>query len=141
MTTVMLSAPPLALATSTRRWAASPGSADGAQDLGHLVDAHLVGQPVGAEQHPVARAEMELPHVRLDLGGDAQGPGEDVALRVDGRLGLGHLALAHPLLGQAVVVGDLDHLPVGEHVGPGVAHVGQGQDVPARRPRPPGRPR
>ncbi len=90
---------------------------------------HLVGQPVGTEQDPVTRAEVELPHVRLDLGGHAEGPGEDVALGVDGRLGLGHLAMAHPLLGQAVVVGHLDHLPVGEHVGPGVAHVGQGQHV------------
>ena len=44
---------------------------------------------------------------------------------------LGHLAVAHPLLGQAVVVGDLGHLALGEDVGPGVADVGQRQHVPA----------
>ncbi len=54
-------------------------------------------------------------------------------LGVDGRLLFGHFAVAHPLLGQAVVVGDLNHLPVGEDVSPRVAHVGQGQHVTTTR--------
>ena len=112
------------------------GVVDVAEDLGHLVDAHLVGQPVGAEEDPVPGAQIELPHVGLHLGGHAEGAGEDVALRVDGRLRLGHLAVAHPLLGQAVVVGDLDQLALGEDVGPRVADVGQGQHVAGRRRRP-----
>ena len=129
MTTVMLSAPPCSLATSTRRRGRLLGIVDLAEDVGHLVHADLVGQAVGAEQHPVARLELQLPHVGLDLGGHAEGAGEDVALGVDGRLGLGHLAVAHALLGQAVVGRDLDEPAVRVDVGPRVTHVGQGQDV------------
>ena len=99
------------------------------EDLRHFVRAHLVGQAVGAEQEPVPGAQLQLPHVGLHLGGDPEGAGQDVPLGVDGGLRLGHLAVAHPLLGQAVVVGHLDHLPLGEHVRPRVADVGQRQHV------------
>ena len=133
-TTVMLSAPPCSLAASTSRCAASPGSSTSPQDVGHLVDPDLVGQAVRAQEHAVAGAQLQLPHVGLDLGGHAEGAGEDVALGMDGRLLLGHLAVAHALLGQAVVVGDLGELAAGEDVGPGVTDVGQRQHVPALGP-------
>ncbi len=83
-------------------------------------------------------AQLELPHVRVDLGGHAEGPGQDVPLGVDGRLRLGHLAVAHALLGQAVVVGDLGHLPVGEDVGPRIARHWPAPGRPGPRRRRPG---
>ena len=104
-----------------------------AQDRGHLVASHFVGQAIRAEHHPVAGAELELPHVGLHLGRYPEGPGEDVALGMDRRLLLRHLTVAHPLFGQAVVGGDLGHLALGEDVGPGVPDVGQREHVPALR--------
>ena len=71
------------------------------------------------------RLHVELPQVDVDLGADTERPGEDVAVRVDLGLGLGHLAVAHPLLGQAVVGGDLADLAARHEVGPRVADVGQ----------------
>ena len=50
-------------------------------------------------------------------------------LRVDGGLGLRDLAVAHPLLGQAVVGRHLNQAALRVHVRPGVTHVGQGQRV------------
>ncbi len=106
-----------------------PRVVDLAQDVCDLVGPDLIGQAVRAEEHAVAGAQRELPHVGLDLGGNAEGAGEDMALGVDGCLLLCHFAVAHPLLGQAVVVSDLRQLAPGEDVGPGVADVGQGQHV------------
>ncbi len=52
-----------------------------------------------------------------------------MALGVHGRLGLGHLAVAHAFLGQAVVGRHLEEPAVRVDVGARVTHVGQGQDV------------
>ena len=100
-----------------------------AQGGGDAVVAQLVGEAVAAEQEPVAPVGDELPRVDLDLGLHAQGPGDDRALGVDLGLLPGELALPDQLLDQAVVVGELEELAVLEEVGPGVAHVGQGQQV------------
>ena len=72
---------------------------------------------------------MELPHVGFDLGGHAERPCEDVTLRVDRRLGLGHLALAHRAPRPGCGRRSPGRSGLGEHVGPGVADVGQGQHV------------
>ncbi len=109
------------------------GVIDLTEDVGDLVAPDLVGQAVRAEEHPVTGTQLQLPHVGFHLRGDAEGAGEDVPLGVDGRLLLGHFAVAHPLLGQAVVVGDLGHFAPGEDIGARVPDVGQGEHVPALR--------
>ncbi len=100
-----------------------------AQGGGDAVVAQLVGEAVAAEQEPVAPVGDELPRVDLDVGLHAQGPGDDRALGVDPGLFPGELALPDHLLHQAVVVGELEQLAVLQPVDPGVAHVGQGQQV------------
>ena len=57
---------------------------------------------------------------------DAEGPGEDVALRVDRGLLLAELAAAAQVLDQAVVLAELDQLAVAEQVDAGVADVDPG---------------
>ena len=109
------------------------GVIDLTEDAGHLFGPDLVGQAVRAEEHAVTRAQLQLPHVGFHLGRDPEGPGEDVPLGVDGRLLFAHLAVAHALLGQAVVVGDLGYSAPGEDIGAGVADVGQRQHVAALR--------
>ncbi len=84
---------------------------------------HLVEQAVAAEQEPVAHPCLAEELVDLDVGRDAEGPGEDVALGVVGRLLGGQPLLAYQVFHQAVVVGELlERVPV-DHVGPAVAHV------------------
>ena len=128
-TTVMLSAPPCPLAASTSRSSRLGGVVDLAQNGGDFIAAHLVGEPVRAQEQPVAGAEPELPHVGVDLGGHPESTREDVPLGMDRRLLFGHFALAHALLGQAVVVGDLGDVAPGEEVSPGVTDIGQRQHV------------
>ena len=69
-TTVMLSAPPCSFAASTSRSAASWGRPSSAQDVGHLVDPHFVGEAVGAEQHPVARLRSASSHMSASTSED-----------------------------------------------------------------------
>ncbi len=128
-TTVMLSAPPCSLATSTSCRAAAAGSSTEPRTAAISSAPTSLDRPSEQRTKPVARVQLELPHVGVHLGGDPERPGQDVPLRVDRGLLLGHLALAHPLFGQAVIVGDLGQAAAGEHVGPRVPHVGQGQHV------------
>ena len=126
-----LSLPPWALARSTSARAALRGSLHRLEHLTDLLDAHLVGEAVAAQEQPVPRVHVQLPQVDVHLGADAERPGQDVAVRVHLGLGLGHLAVADPLLGQAVVGRDLADLAARHEVGAGVADVGQAHDVAA----------
>jgi len=81
----------------------------GGEDGSHLLRIHLIAQAVAAEHEAVAGAHLELPEVDVHVGPDAEGAGQDVTVRVDRGLGRGHLALADLLLGEAVIVRDLDH--------------------------------
>ena len=114
-----------------RARAALRGSRDGLEHLADLLDRHLVGETVTAQEQPVPRVHVQLPQVDVHVRADAEGPGEDVAVRVDLGLGLGHLAVADPLLGQAVVGGDLSDPAARHEVGAGVADVGQAHHVAA----------
>ncbi len=60
---------------------------------------------------------------------DAEDPGHDVALRVDGGLLGAEAALADEVGDQAVVDGELVELAAGVAVDPGVADVGDGQQL------------
>ena len=63
------------------------------------------------------------------VGGHPERPGQDVPLGVDGGLLFGHFAVPHPLLGQAVIVGDLNQPAVGEHVGRESPTLARANDV------------
>ena len=72
---------------------------------------------------------METPEVDRYVRGDTECPGEDVALRMDGRLPLGQLAAADHLLGDAVVGGEKGHLAVVDAIGARVPDVDQREHV------------
>ncbi len=74
------------------------------------------GETVRAEQQPVAGEQRHRVHVDLDVVLDAERPGDDRALRVHRGLLLGEPALAHQLLDQAVVGGQLAELAVAQQV-------------------------
>ncbi len=105
------------------------GIAHRGQDLADLTEVELVGQTVTAQQEPVTSDRLDPPQVHGHVRRHPEGPGQDVAVGVDGRLGGGQLAGPDHLLGQAVVRGDLGQLTVMEAVGAGVTHVDQGQHV------------
>ena len=94
------------------------GVVGGGQDLGDLVVAQLVGEPVTAQQVPITLFGANAPEVGSDLRRDAQRPGQDVPVRMDHRFGRCDLAIADHLLGQAVIGGDLGQLTVVESVRP-----------------------
>ncbi|GAB3983390.1 hypothetical protein GCM10027615_68400 [Plantactinospora veratri] len=96
------------------------------QRLGEAVRAHHVGEPVAAEQPPVAG----LRHHGGVGGGDGlalEGPGDHGPAGVAVRL----LRADHPLVDQhlheRVVPGELGHRAAAQQVRPGVADVGQGE--------------
>lgn len=82
------------------------------EQAGELIRTEFVEQTVAAQQQPVARGGDQLPGINGDVGLDAEGAGDHVALRVGRRLVLGEATLAHEGLDQAVVLGDLTE-PVG----------------------------
>src|SRR5690606_10341734 len=89
----------------------------------------LVEQAVGAEHEAVAVVGVDREDVDGHLVVDAEDPGDDVALRVHGRLLGRQAALAHQVGHQAVVGGHLVELAGGVAVAAGVAHVGDRQDL------------
>ena len=125
--TVMLSRPPASLASSTSvvgRLLGVGGAGEHGADLA-VVD--LVEQAVGADEVAVAGAGRRLPGVDLDVGLDAEGPGHDVALRMEAGLVGGDLARRHQVLHVGVVAGDLLEDAVLHDVGAGVADVHDGE--------------
>ena len=88
-----------------------------------LVGVDLVEQAVGAQQEPVALVGEHRARVDEDLRVDAEGTGDDVALRVDRGLVVGDLAVPLELGHQVVVVAELDELVVAEQVDARVADV------------------
>ena len=107
-TTVMLSLPPRRLASVDQLPGRLLRVGQPAQEGGDLVVAHLAGQAVAAQQEAIAR-DRHRPVKQVDrhLGIDAEGPGHDVAPRVELGLLLGQLALGDQLRDQVVVGGEL----------------------------------
>ena len=118
-----LSRPPSALATATSSSAVPWGSSPRASDLGDVVVADLVDEPVAAHEEAVAAHERQRPGVDPHARVDAEGPGDDVAARVGAGLVVGDVAGRHELLDVAVVDGDPAQPAVPEEVGPRVADV------------------
>ncbi len=103
------------------------------EDVRDAVRGHLVGESVRAQDVAVATFGLDLPGVDLHLGGDAEGPRQDVPLGMNGRFGLRKLAPGHELLRHRVVGGELLQSARTEPVGARVPHVGEDQAVAAVR--------
>ena len=98
----------------------------GGEELGDAGVGDRLGEAVGAEQDLVAGVEVDgVGGVDGDAGVEADGPGEDAALGVDGGLGGGEAAAADQLADDGVVGGDLVEGAVAEEVGAAVADMGQ----------------
>ena len=99
------------------------------EDLLDDVAADEVAEAVGAEEVPVAGAQLAHRQVGLVVGLPGHDPGDEGPLRVVLGLLRGDPVLVDELLDEGVVLGDLAELPVPEQVRPGVADVGHGQLV------------
>ncbi len=97
----------------------------GLQDRRDLFLGHHVGEPVAAQQDTVAIEQRDQVFVDRDLLGRADGMGDDVALGVHLRLGLGDLARLHHAGDERVVVGQLAERARPHQVGAAVPDVGQ----------------
>src|SRR5574341_1974349 len=95
------------------------------QDGGDLRVGQHVGQAVGAEEEPVARAYRQGRNVDLDLAVDPDGAGDHVPVGAPARFFPGEPAGAHLLRHEGVVVCQLLESASPEAVGPAVAHVRQ----------------
>ena len=115
-TVVMLSAPPLALAASIRALAARRRVHLAPEDGEDLVLTDHGRQAVGAEEHAVAREQLERDQVDVDPGLHTERPGDHRAARVELGLFLGELARLDQLGDDAVVGGDLAQLAVAQQV-------------------------
>ena len=104
----------------------------GGQHLGQPPVVQFVEQSVAAQQVPVAENRLEFPAVDHRIGFDAQRTGEDVALRMLGRLLSGEFPGPHQVRHEAVVVTHLDQLTGREAVHPTVSDVGDGEYLVAR---------
>ena len=104
----------------------------GCKHLGQPRVVQLVEQPIAAQQVPVTKRRLEFPTVDHRIGFDAQGPGEDVALRVLGRLLRGEFTGPHQVSHEAVVVTHLHQLTGSQAVHPAVSDVGDGENLVAR---------
>ena len=94
------------------------------EDRLDLVLGHHAGETVAAEQQAVAVEQRDRVLVDLDLFVGAEGPGEDVLVRVHLGLGLGDLARLHHPRHERVVRRELAELAVAEQVRARVADVG-----------------
>ena len=74
-TTVMLSEPPRSLASVDQPLGRVAGIGLRRQDAGQLVDAHLVGKPVAAQDDPVTRLGAAAPTCRPRRRERPRGPG------------------------------------------------------------------
>ena len=131
ITQVMLSRPPRLVGQPHQLAGGLGGVGQAPQGGGEAVVVDLVEEAVAADQVAVADHRDDLPGVDEHGAVDAQSPGEDVALRVDRRLGAGQAALALHRGDEAVILGDLREGAVGEQVEPGVADVDHGDGVAA----------
>ena len=123
--TVMLSRPPAALAAATSASAAAWGSDDLAQDRRDVGVGHLVDEAVAAQHEPVAADQRQGPPVDAHVGFDAEGPGDDVAARMDAGLVLTDVAGGDQFLDVAVIDRDPPQAVVAIQVRARVADVGE----------------
>ena len=84
----MLSLPPWVRAAWTSRSAARWGSPTEASTSLIWSSVEFVGQAVAAQQVPVAPHRLDPPQVDGHVRRHAEGPGQDVAVGVHGRLGV-----------------------------------------------------
>ena len=98
------------------------GRVVGVQDLPHRVDAHRIGEAVGAQHVAVARQ-----HLKLREGWLHGPPGKSLEDQGPLRVGAGvrsvELALVNEGLDESIVLRDLRELPVAQPVGAGVTDV------------------
>ena len=103
----MLSRPPASLAASTN-WTTASSSVNGrAREARQRVAVEFVRESVTAEQEAVAGERVQRHHVDRDGLFDADTAGELVTSRMHRRLFGRESTHAHPLFGDAVVVGQL----------------------------------
>ncbi len=121
--TVMLSGPPPRSASWTSRSAHCVRVGVLAQRRRDAVVADRSGQPVAADQVPVARDRRPHRVGRVDVPDRLQRADEQRPLRVDARLLFGDPTLVDEHLHVRVVLGDLDELAVAQQIGPRVADM------------------
>ena len=122
---VMLSGPPLRRARLISCSTASlrVGVAD--QRLVQRLLGDHVGQPVRAQQVPVAQHGLAHLQVRLGVRAGLQGAHDQRPLRVGGGRLRGQPALVDQRLHQGVIPGDLVEVAVAQHVGRGSRRCGR----------------
>jgi len=96
----------------------------GVQDLLDPGPVEHAGKAVAAQEDPVPRMDVERELVDRDVVLHADGPGEDAALGVDGRLLGGEAALPDHPLDEGVVLGELLEDAVPKQVRAGIPDVG-----------------
>ena len=102
----------------------------GPQGVGDLVILHHIGEAVGAQQPASPRHFGQLHHVGADGVLGAHGPGDDVAVGMNPRLGRGDGPGAHHITHHRMIHADLAQLAVLKHIGAAVPHVAQQQIIP-----------
>lgn len=93
------------------------------------------GQPVGADQVPVAGADLTDGEVRLDMVATAQRAHQQGALRVGGGLFLRDAALVDEALHPRVVLRDLRQHAVPQQIRTGVTDVYEAEPLPGPQER------
>ena len=99
------------------------------QDVVDLVLVDLVEQSIAAEDVAVAHHGHQLPRVDQHPLVDAEGAGDDVALRMHGGFGSGQPTVAHQRFDEAVILGVLMQAVVGSPVEAAVADVGDAEPI------------
>ncbi len=98
------------------------------ENFGDLLVLDHVGQPVRAEEEPVARDCFGRQRVDLEVGGYPQHPGQHAALGVGGSVVRGDVSRGELFGNDRVVVGDLLELAFVPEIGAAVADVGEADD-------------
>ncbi len=94
------------------------------QDLGHALLGDHRGQAVAAQQQQIAAAHRVGPGIDIYVRLGPQGPGDDRALRVLGRLFLGQFPASDQLVDERMILSQPRKRAVAKEVGPAVADVG-----------------
>ncbi len=97
------------------------------EDLKDVGVLDVVDETIGTDEEAVAVVGGHLPCVDIDVGVDAEGAGDDVALRVRAGLLGGDLAGGDEIADIGVVAAHLHQLPVLHHVGTRVTDVDDDQ--------------
>jgi hypothetical protein len=102
---------------------------DGSENVGDHLSVHLVAQAVRAKEIAVADLGDELPGVQLDNRSDAEGPREDVTLRMLSGLVGSQLSACKQFLSDGVISSQLLESAVSKQVCTRVADVHEREPV------------